>query len=389
MPNHPSLFYRRFLNNRFAITLFNLLMGLLAIWIFTKIAWVFQPVLNFLQIIAPPFIFAGILFYLLNPVIHWLTKLGMPRLAAILVVFFAAIFLIIIALLKLVPAVQTQVQSLISGWPSFLRDFTAWFTELTDNQTLIAQEDLNRFGTNLLNELSGKQGALFAGTLAQIQNLVGVVGNVVVTISTAPIILFFMLKDGDQFTPKVVALFPTKVRNSIKQMLHEMNEKVGSYVQGQVTVAMVVAIIFMIGYTIIGLRFGLIFGLLAGPLNLIPYFGSALAMVPALIVGAMTSPREFLLVIVVFFIEWLIETQLISPLVMGSKLEMHPITIVVVLLTAGNMFGLAGVILGIPGFAVLKIIVTRLFVWYQQVSGLYEEEVIAPATPEPVTKEEL
>jgi predicted PurR-regulated permease PerM len=144
-------------------------------------------------------------------------------------------------------------------------------------------------------------------------------------------------------------------------------------VQGQLTVAMAVAIIFMIGYSLIGLRFALILGLIAGPLNLIPYFGSALAMVPALIVGAVTSPQMLIAVIITFFVEWLLETQLISPLVMGSKLEMHPITIVIVLLTAGNLFGLAGVILGIPGFAVIKIVVTRFFSWYQQVSGLYDE----------------
>ena len=169
-----------------------------------------------------------------------------------------------------------------------------------------------------------------------------------------------MLKDGDKFTPMVLHIVPTKLRRSVKQMLHEMNEKVGSYVQGQITVALCVAVMFMVGYSVIGLRYGLIFGLLACPLNLIPYFGSALAMILA--------------VIIVFFIEWLIETQVISPLVMGSKLELHPITIVVVLLTAGNLFGLVGVILGIPGFAVLKIVVTRFFSWYQQVSGLYEAE---------------
>ncbi len=117
----------------------------------------------------------------------------------------------------------------------------------------------------------------------------------------------------------------------------------------------------------------MILGLIATPLNLIPYFGSALAMVPSLVMGAMTSPKMLIGVIIVFFIEWLLETQVISPLVMGSKLELHPITIVVVLLTAGNLFGLVGVILGIPGFAVIKIIVTRLFAWYRQVSGLYDE----------------
>lgn len=123
-----------------------------------------------------------------------------------------------------------------------------------------------------------------------------------------------MLKDGDKFTPMVLHIVPTKLRRSVKQMLHEMNEKVGSYVQGQITVALCVAVMFMVGYSVIGLRYGLIFGLLACPLNLIPYFGSALAMIPPLIMGALTSPRMILAVIIVFFIEWLIETQVIHRL---------------------------------------------------------------------------
>ena len=82
--------------------------------------------------------------------------------------------------------------------------------------------------------------------------------------------------------------------------------------------------------------------------------------------------NEIPAVIIVFFIEWLIETQVISPLVMGSKLELHPITIVVVLLTAGNLFGLVGVILGVPDCRVEDR--GRRFSWYQQVSGLYEAE---------------
>ncbi|WP_179394370.1 AI-2E family transporter [Lacticaseibacillus absianus] len=382
MNNKNSWFYRHFLNNKFAIAAFNVLLALVIIWVFTKIAWVFQPVGNFLGIVAPPFVFAGILFYLLNPIVNWLTRHGLHRNLAIALVFIGVLGLLVFAVLKLVPPIERQVTSLINTWPETWASFTQWVTDLNANQDLIAQKDLNQLGNEIMSSISGKEGLIVSGTVAQIQNLVGVVGNVVVTVGTAPIILFFMLKDGDKFPALLLHVVPVKLRKSVKQMLHEMNEKVGSYVQGQITVAIAVGIIFMIGYSLIGLRFALVLGLIAAPLNLIPYFGSALAMVPALITGLITSPRMFIMVIVVFFVEWLLETQLISPFVMGSKLEMHPITIVVVLLTAGNMFGLIGVILGIPGFAVLRIVVVRLFKWYQQVSGLYDEAA-APTSPTP------
>ncbi len=373
MESKRTWFYRHFINSKFAVAAFNLLLGLLVIWVFTKIAWIFEPVLSFLGIVAPPFVFAGILFYLLNPVVNWLQRLKIPRVWSILIVFIGVLAILVFAIAKLVPPIEQQITNLVTNWPQLWNNFTAWLTDLNEKQTLISESDLNHIGEEITAALSAKQSALITGTLSGIQSVVGAVGNVVVTVATAPIILFFMLKDGEKFPPLVINLFPVKLRTSLHQMLHEMNQKVGSYVQGQITVAIAVMIMFMLGYTIIGLRFGLVFGLIAGPLNLIPYFGSALAMVPALIVGAMTSPQMLIEVIAVFFVEWLLETQLISPLVMGSKLEMHPITIVVVLLTAGNLFGLVGVILGIPGFAVLKIVAVRIFRWYQQVSGLYEE----------------
>lgn len=369
--DHHSRFYRRFLNSKFTVGCLNAVLVLLALWIFTQIAWIFKPVGSFVGIVAPPLILAGVLFYLLNPLVNFLQRHGFKRLLAIALVFVVVLGLLVLAIVKLVPPIEQQFNNIVKFYPQYWQSFTDWLTHLNENQSFISQHDLDQFGKELMTSLSSKKGSLLSGTVTGIQNFFGIVGNVVITVATAPIILFFLLKDGDHFAPLVVNLFPTRMRHSLSDTLHEMNEKVGSYVQGQLTVAMAVAIIFMVGFSVIGLKFALVLGLIAGPLNLIPYFGSALAMIPALIVGATTSPQMLIAVIVTFFVEWVIETQLISPFVMGSKLAMHPLTIVLVLLTAGNLFGLIGVILGIPGFAVIKIIVTRLFHWYQQASGLY------------------
>lgn len=381
MQTKRSQFYQRFLNNKFAVALVELVLALLAVLIFTKIAWVFTPVLNFLSIVAPPFILAGILFYMLNPIVNWLEKRGLNRLLAIALVFILVIGLIVLAITRLVPPIENQLRSFINAAPSYWDQFVNWATDLNNKQNLFSDKQLSQFATEVQNWVTKRGSTIVSGTLSSLSSIISTVGTVVVTVATAPIVLFFMLKEGNKFTPMILHLIPTKQRESFGDMLHEMNVKVGSYVQGQLTVALAVGIIYMIGYSIIGLRYGLIFGMLAAPLNLIPYFGSAVALIPALIMGAIQGPKMFIAVIIVFFIEWLLETQLISPFVMGSKLEMHPITIVVVLLTAGSMFGLIGVILGIPGFAVIKIVVMRLFKWYQQVSGLYPSDDPASTLP--------
>lgn len=107
---------------------------------------------------------------------------------------------------------------------------------------------------------------------------------------------------------------------------------------------------------------------------MIPYLGSFLAMIPAILVGAFISPWMLVKVLIVFAVEQTVEGRVLSPLILGSNLKIHPVTIIVVLLASGKMFGVLGVIFGIPGYAVLKVLVSHLFNWYQANSSLYEQQ---------------
>jgi predicted PurR-regulated permease PerM len=131
---------------------------------------------------------------------------------------------------------------------------------------------------------------------------------------------------------------------------------------------------FMIGFSIIGLDYAITLGIAAGFLNLIPYLGSFLALVPAVFLGIVGGPVLLVKVLVVFVIEQTIEGRVISPLVLGSQLSVHPVTILLVLLTSGKLFGLVGVILGIPAYAAIKVVIANVFEWYKRISNLYEEE---------------
>ena len=133
---------------------------------------------------------------------------------------------------------------------------------------------------------------------------------------------------------------------------------------------------FIIFFKIIGLRYAVTLGVTAGILNLIPYLGSFLAMLPALVLGLIAGPIMLLKVIVVFIVEQTIEGRFVSPLILGSQLNIHPINVLFVLLTAGSMFGIWGVLLGIPVYASAKVVIAAIFKWYKKVSGLYEEESV-------------
>ena len=97
-------------------------------------------------------------------------------------------------------------------------------------------------------------------------------------------------------------------------------------------------------------------------------------MIPAVFLGIVSGPALLIKVLIVFAIEQTVEGRFISPLVLGSQLSIHPVTILVVFLTSGKLFGIVGVILGIPVYAAAKVIITHIFEWYQIVSGLYDED---------------
>lgn len=126
-----------------------------------------------------------------------------------------------------------------------------------------------------------------------------------------------------------------------------------------------------LGYLIIGLKYSLVLAIVAAFTSIVPYLGPVIAITPALIVTFVTSPGMLLKMIIVWTIVQLIEGKFISPQIMGKSLNIHPITIIFVILTAGNLFGVMGIILAVPGYAVLKVIVTHLFQWFEGRSGLY------------------
>src|SRR5699024_10385468 len=157
-------------------------------------------------------------------------------------------------------------------------------------------------------------------------------------------------------------------------MLSEISQALSSYITGQLTVAFWVAVMFFVGYLIIGQRYALILGIVAGILNLIPYIGSALALVPSLVIAAFIAPSMVLKVLIVFVVEQTIETRVISPIIVGNKMQMHPVTTILVLLVSAGMYGLVGMVAGIPIFAILKIIFTRFFNWFKRNSSWYDDD---------------
>lgn len=370
-----SWFWKWFLNNQAVTSLLVVLLVLLILFMFTKVSYLFEPIWQFLAIVGLPIILAGILYYLMNPAVDYLERKGIKRIYSIFGLFILVIGLIVWGVVVIVPKIQEQSMSFVENLPGYLDIIENKVNEiLSDPIFSQVQDQLEASNEKLIASMTDIIQNLSRSTIQNIGSFFGAVVTVVLAVITMPFILFYLLKDGRQLAPYFVKFLPTKMRKPSLTVLKEMNDQVSSYIRGQLTVAFAVAIMFMVGFSLIGLDYAITLGIAAGFLNLIPYLGSFLAMVPAVFLGIVGGPVLLVKVLVVFVIEQTIEGRLISPLVLGNELSIHPVTILLVLLTSGKLFGLVGVILGIPVYAAAKVIITHIFEWYTTVSSLYEEE---------------
>ena len=371
-----SWFYKWFLNNQLTVVLINIFLVFLIIFLFSKIKFVFNPLGQILGITMPPVILALVLYYLINPLINVLeSKFHVNRIISITFVFIIILALLVWGVMSLIPFVQSQVDSLVKNWPQYWNSMNKSLQDMfSDPKLHLVRQRLIETNSSVTKSFEKSMDQILPQTMNNLSSAVSVLTNVIVILMTAPFILFFMLKDDKKFKESIIKFMPNRIKKSVGDMISEISQSLSSYITGQLTVAFWVAVMFFVGYLIIGQRYALILGIVAGILNLIPYIGSTLALIPSLVIAAFIAPSMVLKVIIVFIVEQTVETRVISPIIVGNKMQMHPVTTILVLLVSAGMYGLVGMIAGIPIFAILKIICTRFFNWFKRNSTWYSEE---------------
>lgn len=372
-----SWFFKWFLNNQAVVAVLITFLVFLTLYLFTKISFLFTPIISFIAIIMLPLVISAILYYLIKPLVDFIEKRSVSRTTSIFIVFAIIIALLIWAVARFIPMIQEQLMSFVKNLPSYVRSINVEANKFLESPWLANyQEELEKMLSNVSTKAIDYAESFSKNAIDWASNFTSAIARVTVAIIMSPFILFYFLRDSGKMKEGLLKRLPTRMRRPILRVLGDINKQLAGYVQGQVTVAIVVGIMFTIFFNIIGLRYAATFGIIAGFLNMIPYLGSFLAIVPVVIMGVVQGPIMLIKVLITFVVEQTIESRFVSPLVLGSKLSIHPITIMFILLTSGSMFGVWGVFLGIPVYASIKVVVKEIFGWYKRISGLYEEEVL-------------
>ena len=371
-------FVERVLSNQTVISLIIVLLVMLIVLIFTQIGYILNPVWDLISIVGFPIIGAAVLYYLFFPVVKWSERYGIDRNLSIWFIFLIIIILLTWGALSLFPILRNQSMTFAKNFPYYIEQFGYMIEEMkVKNANDASSQYLNNIIQSIdLDSLSQKSQDMVGTWFESLGSVIGTITQVVTGVITIPVVLYYLLLQGDKLSDHLVRVVPTKHRDWLRRVLHHCNHQISQYIRGQILVAIFVGIMFAIGYAVIGLDYGISLAVLAGVLNIIPFLGSFMAAVPAFIVALFTSPMMVFKLFIVLMIEQTIEGRFVQPLILGNNLEIHPVTILFILLSSGKLFGVTGIIIAVPVYAVIKVIVKELFFIYQIKSGLYEDEEI-------------
>ena len=346
-----------FKNSKLFFWTLEILAVVILIWVFTQIGFVFMPVTALFSMVFIPFIIAGFLYYVFNPVVLYLEKkFKLPSIWGIVIVFILLIGLFVYTIVSLVPNVITQLSGLISASGSLVPNLQKWVDRLSQNPAFKDVDFKGMIDKANISYMDVLQN-LLSGVTFSLSNVVGVISKVVMVVGLVPILLFYMLKDGKNMIPFLKKTILKRDKLNIASLLDDMNKTISKYISGTSIDCLFIFVTVFISYLIIGIPYAFLFAVFAAITNLIPYLGPYIGLTPVVLSVGFAHPVQALIAIVVVLVLQQLDGNIIYPRVVGSAVEVHPVTIMVLMLVAGSLYGLVGMLIAVPFYSLVKEIV--------------------------------
>ena len=312
-----------------------------------------------LSAILLPFVAGIAIAYFLDPLVNRLAQLRMPRALAAFVVLTLFLTLLVLVIMLVVPILEAQVLDLAARLPSLL---AAARREAEDLMQMAQQRLSPEDFAKLRDAVGGKLADMFAVLGSVFRDVVTrglALANLLSLVFVTPVVSFFLLRDWNRILVRLDGWLPRAHAATIREQALRIDEILSAYLRGQLSVCVVLGIYYAVGLTLLGLNFGSVIGLLVGVLAFIPYVGFAVGFVLALLLAlTQFSDQHHVLYVVALFVAGMtIEGNLLTPKLVGERVQLHPVWVVFALLSFGTLFGLLGVLIAVPMAAVIGVLV--------------------------------
>ncbi|MEE4918914.1 AI-2E family transporter [Pseudomonas alliivorans] len=314
-----------------------------------------------LHTILTPFLVALLLAYMGDPLVDRLERAGLSRTLSVVAVFGLFTLVLMALLLVLVPMLAKQLYRLYELAPQMLD----WLqhSALPWVQTKFGLSDgFWKFDKikAALSEHMGQAGDIVSIVLSQATAsslaLIGWLTNLVLI----PVVCFYLLRDWDVMVGKIRGLLPRQREGQIVKLAGECHEVLGAFIRGQLLVMVGLGVIYASGLMLVGLELGLLIGVIAGLAAIVPYMGFVIGIGSALVAGLFQFGGDLypmMGIVAVFMIGQALEGMVLTPLLVGDRIGLHPVAVIFAILAGGELFGFTGILLALPVAAVIMVLV--------------------------------
>ncbi|WP_431088791.1 AI-2E family transporter [Paenibacillus sp. 8b26] len=347
--------------NKFFKWCMGIIFVLIIIYLCTLVDFLFVPITSLISVVLLPLMMSVFFYYLLRPLVDLLERHKLNRSLAIILIYIAITAILAVFIVGIWPSIRNQMINLVDNAPSLFSALGNKVHELEQNGALSA---IFPGDVNPLTHLTEYLNKGFLLITDYVTDLFGLVSNVTITLFTFPLILFYMLKEGGKFGRKLVSFVPKRFLIAANEVLDDIDSALSSFIVGRVLINLALGVLMYFGFLLIGLPYALLLTVVAVIMNFIPFVGAILSSIPIVIIGFIQSPSVAIWSLIVILLAQQIQDNIISPYVFGKQLDVHPLTVIILVLIGGDLAGITGVLLAIPYYMTIKVIISKVYLLF-------------------------
>ncbi|KHD86831.1 AI-2E family transporter [Bacillus ginsengihumi] len=310
------------------------------------------PILHILLIACIPLLIGAFIAYLLHPVVEFLHKRGFHRGIAIIVIYLLFFGGIAYGVYRGFPLMIEQMTDLSEHIPEFADHYRDGVTYL--------QTSTKHWPDGLQDQIDERVELFELWLTRTVSNSINTLMkfiNFILALAVIPFISFYLLKDFQKVKRTAWSLTPKKWRRPALKFFRDLDHSLGGYIRGLLLDCTFISVISMLAFWLLHIRYPILLGLIMGVTNVIPYFGPIIGAIPVSIIAATISLKTVLFVLIVIFGLEFIEGNILSPLIFGKSLHLHPLFIIIALIFGEEVGGVVGMILSVPTLVILKVVI--------------------------------
>jgi predicted PurR-regulated permease PerM len=327
---------------------------------------IYEPVIEPVLQVAPPFVIAVVLAFLLDPLIHRLQRHGASRDFAVAIVGLSFLVVFVLAGLFLVPKIAHQATQLAHNYSRYADDTQVAANKiLQDNAALLHRLHLPVTASEWVKQFSGQIQGFGQSAITLLAGVLTAVLSKILWLVIIPLSTLWILRDLDYIKAKIMHLSPERHLDRLVSLSSAVGTVFGKYVRGMMTVAILFSAASMLVLSLAGLDYGLIIGAVAGLFYMVPYVGVAIIAIvtclAALAQAGHGTAYAFILMGYILVQSFIVFDQIITPRIVGGSVGVHPVLALFSLALGARMFGVVGMIAAVPVAASLQVAVAQVY----------------------------